>query len=115
MAFLPLLNGSRAAQPGVEIVWPLEVEQGIGQGLQLGEGQALNAGGAGRTERATAPLQQPQRKRRGLGLTAFLAAFLTAFLAAQVKDLFVGDAAGEVVDGDPTHGADLGDGAAVKP
>jgi hypothetical protein len=35
-------------------------------------------------------------------------------LLALAKDLAVGDAAGEVVDGDSTHGADLGNGAAVE-
>jgi hypothetical protein len=39
---------------------------------------------------------------------------LAAFLAAQPKDFAVGDAAGEVFDGDATHGADLGNGAAAK-
>jgi hypothetical protein len=35
-------------------------------------------------------------------------------LAAQPKDLAVGHAAGEVVDGDPTHGADPRNGAAAE-
>ena len=35
--------------------------------------------------------------------------------AVLAKDLLVGDVAGEVVDGDPTHGGDLGNSAAVEP
>ena len=56
-------------------------------------------------------------------LAALLSAFLTAFLSALLlslsqaapKDFFVGDAVGEVVDGNPTHGADVCNGAAVEP
>ena len=67
-------------------------------------------------------MEQTQGESGGFGLTALLAAFLaallaallTAFLVAQPKDFAVGDAAGEVVDGDATHGADLGNGAAAK-
>jgi hypothetical protein len=50
----------------------------------------------------------------GFGLAAFLAALFLSLLVAQPEDLAVGHAAREVVDGDPTHGADLGNGAAVE-
>ena len=43
-----------------------------------------------------------------------LAAFLLTILLAQPEDLAVSHAAGEVVGGDPTHGADLGNGAAAE-
>ena len=47
-------------------------------------------------------------------LKACLPALLLTLLVAQPKNLAVGHAAGEVVDGDSTHGADLGNGAAVE-
>jgi|688.fasta_scaffold221239_2 hypothetical protein len=43
-----------------------------------------------------------------------LAAFLLTILQAQPKVLAVSHAAGEVVGGDDTQGADLGNGAAVE-
>jgi hypothetical protein len=78
----------------------------------------LLAGGQG----AAAVHEQAEGEDDGFGLTAFFlnflktfqATFLTAFLPAQPKNLEVGDAAGEVFDGDATHGADLGNGAATK-
>jgi hypothetical protein len=39
---------------------------------------------------------------------------LLTLLMTQPEDLAVGHAAREVVDGDPTHGADLGNGAASR-
>ena len=106
------------AQPGVEVFRPIEIEQGIGQGFEVAQGQALDAGLLRRAEDAAAASQLAQGEGGGFGLaallTAFLAALLTAFLAAQAKDLAVSHAAREVFDGDPTHGADLWDGAAAK-
>ena len=101
-----------AAQPGVEVFRSLEVEQGIGQGFEIAQWQALDAGLLSRAEGAAAALQLAQGEGGGFGLAALLTPFLAAFLAAQPKDLAVGHAACEVVDGDPIPGADLGNGAA---
>jgi hypothetical protein len=76
----------------------------------------------GRAEGAAAVLKQAEGKSEGFGLAAFFlthlktfqATFLTALLPAQPKDLEVGDAAAEVVGGDPTHGADLRNSAAAN-
>ena len=90
-----------AFQPGVEIVRPQEVEQGIGEGFQGAQGEGLDAGLLGRAEAAAAELELAEGESGGFGLAAFLA----SFLSAQPEDLAVGHAAGEIVDGDPTHGA----------
>ena len=103
-----------AAQPGVEVFRLIEIEQGIGQGFEIAQGQALDAGLLSRAEGAAAALQLAQGEGGGFCLAALLAAFLAALLAAQTKDLAVGHAAREVVDSDPTHGADLRDGAGAK-
>ena len=90
------------AEPGVEVCWSLEVDQGIGEGLQLSEGERLDAGLLAGGQGAAAELELAEGEGGGFGL------------AAQPKDLAVGHAAGEVVDGDPTHGADLGNAAASR-
>jgi len=54
------------------------------------------------------------KQAEGDGSGFSLAAFLLTLLLAQPKDLAVGHAAREVVDGDPTHGADLENDAAAK-
>jgi len=78
----------------------------------------------GRSEGAAAALQLAQaeggRFRLGgllAGLPgAQLAALLPTFLASQPKDLadHLHHAAGEIVDGDTSHGADLGNDTAVE-
>ena len=98
------------AQPGVEVFRALEIEQGNQEGLKRTKGERLDAGLLAGGQRAAAVLEQAEGNAKGFGLAPLLA----AFLAAQPKDFAVGDAAGEVVDGDPTHGADLGNGAAGK-
>jgi hypothetical protein len=54
------------------------------------------------------------KQAEGDGSGFGLAALLLALLLAQPKNFAVGHAAREVVDGDPTHGADLWNGAAVE-
>jgi hypothetical protein len=110
----------------MEVFWPLKIEQGLGQLFEIAEGQRLEAGLLGRAEAAAATLELAQGEGGGFGLAAFSLAFLQAFslalqqtqltplVKAQPENLAVGDAAGEVVDGDPTHGADLGNGAAAE-
>ena len=78
----------------------------------------------GRAEGAAAALQLAQAEDGGFGLAAYLLAsqepylpaLLPTFLASQPKDLadHLHHAAGEIVDGDVTHGADLGNGALMK-
>jgi hypothetical protein len=78
----------------------------------------------GRSEGAAAPLQLAQAEGGRFGLAAYLLAFqeprlpalLPTFLASKPKDLadHLHHAAGEIVDGDTSHGADLGNGAAVE-
>ena len=78
----------------------------------------------GRAEGAAAVLQLAQAESGRFGLAAYLLAFqepylpalLPTFLAFQPKDLadHLHHAAGEIVDGDVTHGADLGNGALMK-
>ena len=80
----------------------MEVEQGNGEGLERTQGEILDAGLLAGGQGAEAVLKQAEGEGDGFGLPS------------QAKDLAVGDAAGEVVDGDPTHGADLGNGAAVE-
>jgi hypothetical protein len=122
------LRGSAGvvAEPGVEVFRSLEVEQGNQKGLKRSEGELLDAGLLAGGQDAEAVLEQAEGDANGFGLAAFLlallkaclpallAAFMAALLAAKTKNLAVGDAAREVVDGDPTHGADLGNGAAVE-
>ena len=82
----------------------------------------------GRSEGAAAALQLAQAEGGRFGLAAYLLAFqepylpalLPTFLAPQPKDLalhldlHLHHTAGEIVDGDVTHGADLGNGALMK-
>ena len=60
--------------------------------------------------------KQAEGDGSGFSLAAFLLTLLLTFLAAQPKDLadHLHHAAGEIVDGDTSHGADLGNGAAVE-
>jgi hypothetical protein len=86
----------------------------------------LNAGLLAGGQGSAAVLKQAEGEGNGFSLAAFPETFLAAFLetllkalflsllVAQPKDLAVSNAAGEVVDGDPTHGADLGNGAAAE-
>jgi len=97
-----------ATQQGSEVVRPLEVEQGNREGFQRSQAERLDAGLLAGGQGAAAELELAEGEDDGFGLAAFLAALLLAL----AKDLAVGDAAGEVVDGDSTHGADLGNGAA---
>ena len=119
-----------AAEPGIQILGPLEVEQGNREGLERTQRERLDAGLLAGGQGAAAVLEQAEGKGDGFGLAAFFMALLTAFqtaflkalksafllalLKAQAKDLAVGHAAAEVVDGDPTHDADLGNGAAAE-
>lgn len=109
---------------------PLEIQQGLREGFQLREGQGLDAGFLLSRKGSAAALQLAQGQGGSFRLPAFcpsfvqaflaallpacLAALLPAFLQAKAKDFLVGDAAGEVVECDATHGADVGDGAAVE-
>ena len=78
----------------------------------------------GRSEAAAAALQLAQAEGGRFGMAAYLLAFqepslpalLPTFLASQPKDLadYLHHAAGEIVDGDTSHGADLGNGALMK-
>ena len=90
-------------EPGTEVRGPLEIKQRLSQGFQLCQWQrldlALLLGGKG----AATALQQAQGYRGGFRLLA------------HTVDLAVGHAFGEVVERDPSHGADVGDGAAVEP
>ncbi len=90
-------------EPSREIRGPLEVKQCLGQGLQLCQGQRLDLGLLVGGKGAATALQLAQDHRGGFRLLA------------QTVDLAVGHASGEVVERDPSHGADVGDGAAVKP
>jgi hypothetical protein len=103
-------SGGVLAQPGVEVVRTLEVEQGVEKSFERAEREGLNAGLLAGSQGAQAMPKQTEGDGSGFGL----AALLLAFLAAQPEDLAVGHAAREVADGDPTHGADLGDGAAAE-
>ena len=98
----------------MKVFWPLKIEQGLGQGFEIDEGQRLEAGLLGRAEAAAATLEQAQDESGGFGLLALQQTHLAPLVKAQPENLAVGDAAGEVVDGDPTHGADLGNGAAAE-
>ena len=102
------------AQPGVEVFWPIEIEQGVGQGFEVAQGKGLDACLLGRAEAAAEALKQAEGESGGFGLAAFLLALLLTLQVAQPEDLAVSHAAREVFDGDPTHGADLWDGAAAK-
>jgi len=95
-----------AAQPGVEVVSTLEVEKGVEKSFERTEGDGLNAGLLAGSQGAEAMPKQAEGDGSGFGLAAFL--------AAQPKDLAVHHAAREFVDGDPTHGADLGCGAGAE-
>jgi hypothetical protein len=119
-------SGGVLAQPGVEVLWSLEVEQGNREGLERSEGKGLDAGLLAGGQGAAAVFEQAEGEGDGFGLAAFQETFLAAFLetllkalflsflASQAKDFAIGDAASEVVDGDPTHGADLGNGATAE-
>jgi hypothetical protein len=97
---------------------PLEIQQGLREGFQLREGQGLDAGFLLSRKGSAAALQLAQGQGGSFRLPAFcpsfVPAFPAAFLQAKAKDFLVGDAAGEVVECDATHGADVGDGAAVE-
>ena len=95
-----------AAQPGVEVVSTLEVEKGVEKSFERAEGEGLNAGLLAGSQGAEAMPKKAEGDGSGFDQEAFL--------AAQPKDLAVRDAAREVVDSDPTPGADLGNGAAVE-
>ena len=119
-----------ATQPSVEVFWSLEVEQGVEKSFERAEREGLDAGLLAGGQGAAAVPKEAEGEGDGFGLAAFLLAllkafeqthlppllkaFLTALLPSQAKDFAIGDAAGEVVDGDPTHGADLGNGAAAE-
>jgi len=78
----------------------------------------------GRSEGAAAVLQLAQAEGGRFGLAAYLLAFqeprlpalLPTFWTSQPKDLadHLHHAAGEIVDGDTSQGADLGNGALMK-
>lgn len=78
----------------------------------------------GRSEGAAAALQLAQAEAGRFVLAAYLLVFqeprlpalLPIFLMSQPKDLVdhLHHAAGEIVDGDTSHGADLGNGALMK-
>jgi len=85
------------AEPGVEVLRSLEVEQGNREGLKRGEGERLDAGLLAGGQDAEAVLEQAKGDANGFGLAAFLA----ALLAAQPEDLAVGHAAREGGNGIP--------------
>jgi hypothetical protein len=85
----------------------LEIKQRLCQGFQLCQGNGLDAGLLLGGKGAATALQLAQGHRGGF--------CLLAFLPAKPKDFFVGHAVGEVVECDPSHGADVGDGAAFEP
>ena len=58
-------------QPGEQIAGPLEIEQGLGEGLQLGEWQGLDLGLLVWGEGAKAALQLAQGQSGGFFLAAF--------------------------------------------
>jgi hypothetical protein len=78
------------AQPGVEVVRPLEVEQGNQEeeGLKRTEGDGLDAGLLAGGQGASKVLEQAKGDGRGFGLPA------------QPKELAISNAAAEVFDGD---------------
>jgi hypothetical protein len=110
-------QGSTVAvrKPGTEICRPLEIEEGIGQSLQVSQGQGLDAGFLARGQGAAAAMKLAQGHGGGFLLTAFLTALLLTLSQAAPKDFLVNNAVGEVVEGDPAHGADVRNGAAVEP
>ena len=89
-------------EPSREIRGPSEIKQRLGQGLQFCQWQRLDLGLLGGGKGAATALQQAQGHRGGFRLLT------------QTVDLAVGHASGEIVERDPTHGADVGDGATVK-
>ena len=78
------------AQPGVEVVRPLEVEQGNQEeeGLKRTEGDGLDAGLLAGGQGAAKVLEQAEGDGRGFGLPA------------QPTELAISNAAAEVFDGD---------------
>jgi len=85
----------------VEIGHAFEIKQRLGQGLQPVGGEGTNADFLLGSEPAATSVQKPQGKVQ--------LAFLPALLAAAPKDLAVGHALGEVVEGDAAYGAELSD------
>jgi len=103
------------AQPGCEVCRTLKIKERISQCLQIGQGQCLDASLLVRGQGAAAALELAQGHGNGFRLPAFLTTLLLPLLQAAPKDFLVGDAVGEIVEGDPAHGANVGDGTAVEP
>ena len=69
-------------QPGRQILWALEVEQCIGQGLQLLQRQGLDAAGGGGVQGSAAAVELAEGHGGGFGVAAASFAFCASFLAA---------------------------------
>ena len=107
-----------AAQPGVQILRPLEIEQNVVQGFQSRVREGFDACFLAGSDGSAAALEPDLGDDGGFDSASFLPFLLVGepptLLPAQLKDLAIRHAACEVVDGDSTHGADLGYEAAAE-
>ena len=70
-----------AAEPGIQILGPLEIEQGNREGLNRTEGERLNAGLLAGGQGSAAVLKQAEGEGNGFSLAAFPETFLAAFVS----------------------------------
>jgi hypothetical protein len=83
-------SGGVATQPSVEVVRPLEVEQGVEKSFERAEPEGLDAGLLAGGQGAAAMPKQAEGDGSGFSLAAFLLTLLLTLLVAQPKDLAVG-------------------------
>ena len=102
-----LLSASVLSQPRGQIGRSAEIEQRLGQGLQLLQRQSLNAGGRVFAQGAAATVEQTKRHLGlALGLT-FLPALLPALLPAPIEKVLGGAGMEQLVGGDACDHHDL--------
>ena len=93
----------RRCQPSLEISHSREIEQRLGQGLQLRQRQLADLRLLLRAELTAAATKHQQGELH----LALLAAFLAPFLAPLTEDFAEGCALAEILEGDAANGADL--------
>ncbi|MCX5967647.1 MAG: hypothetical protein NTV57_08425 [Cyanobacteria bacterium] len=110
-------------QPGRQVGWAAEIEQSLGQGLQLLQRQSVDAGGGGLAEGSTAAVEQAQGDgsrfsgpATGLALCfTFLPASCLPFLPSSIQQVLGGAGVEELVGGNACDHHDLLGGECGKP
>ena len=93
------------AQPGVEVVRTLEVEQGVEKSFERAEREGLNAGLLAGSQGAQAMPKQTEGDGSGFGLAAIQPALLSALLLALLPPLLLALLQTAIKDFVPVHGS----------